>query len=219
MAEDHSPPRARRWRKGYEEVVVAAVLLLGAIFFRLRIDSFVQGRAGTNLDPDFWPGVLLSVTIVLSAVYLVLAVIWARREDAPQVQEPAATTAAVPATAAAAGPPHGSTAVTGAPEGAPGADPVPHPVEEEHTGGVLKLVGGFLLLAAYIYLLGPIGFIPASLLFAAGFMLLVGERRWYVLLLFPVVAVTALLGIFTQLLVVALPRGSGVFVDLSTYFY
>jgi hypothetical protein len=33
------------------------------------------------------------------------------------------------------------------------------------------------------------------------------------------VAVTVLLGIFTQLLVVALPRGSGIFVDLSTYFY
>ncbi len=231
MAEDHSPPRARRSRKGYEEVVVAAVLLVGAVFFRLRIDSFVIGRQGAYLDPNFWPGALLTVGIVLSAVYLVLAIRWARREgEAERAPVPVttsppaltgaesattATAAAAPATAAVTNPSHGATAVEAA---GPAADPVPHP-DQEHTGSALKMIVGFLLLAAYIYLLDPIGFIPASLLFAVGFMMLVGERRWYVLLLFPVVAITALLGIFTQLLVVALPRGSGIFVDLSTYFY
>lgn len=227
MPEDHAPERARRWRKEYEEVVVAAVLLLGALFFRLRIDSFVAGRAGTNLDPDFWPGLLLSLAVVLSAIYLVLAVIWARREDQPHL---ATATVAAPArastgteadTTAAPAP-----AVTGSSGGSPSVgavppdtDPVPHPVEEAHTGSVFKLVGGFLLLAAYIYLLGPIGFVPASAIFAVGFMMLVGERRWYVLLIFPVVAITVLLGIFTQLLVVSLPRGTGFLVDLSTYLY
>lgn len=238
MPEDRFPQAGRRWHQGWEEVLVAAVLLVGAIFFRLRIEDFVRGREGSFLGPEFWPATLLTIAIVLSAVYLVLAVIWARRQSAEAsgghgatapatveqqaAAEPAAraepsVTTAEPSAASTGG----DTAVSAEPDAEPhaGAAAATPPAEVANTGGVGKLLGGIAVLAAFIYLLGPIGFVPAGFLFSVAFMLLVGERRWWVLLLFPVVALTVLLGIFTQLLVVSLPRGTGIFIDLSTYFY
>lgn len=215
MPEDRFPRAGRRWHQGWEEVVVAAVLLVGAVFFRLRIDVFVRGREGSFLGPDFWPATLLTIGIVLSAMYLVLAIIWARRQSSElAVGEVATVPAAAEQPAASTG---GATAVSAVPDADAGAATAP--VEVANTGSAAKLVAGFVLLAAYIFLLGPIGFVPASFGFSVAFMLLVGERRWWVLLLFPVLALTILLGIFTQLLVVSLPRGTGIFIDLSTYFY
>lgn len=213
MAEDRFPRAGRRWHEGWEEVVVAAVLLIGAIFFRVRIDTFINGREGSFLGPDFWPATLLTIGIVLSATYLVLAIVWARRKGAEAgAREGAEAPVAAEQPAATAG---GATAVPAR----PGADQVTAPVAVANTGSATKLIAGFALLAGYIYLLGPIGFVPASFVFSVAFMLLVGERRWWVLLLFPILALTILLGIFTQLLVVSLPRGTGIFIDLSTYFY
>jgi hypothetical protein len=206
--------------------VVAALLLVGALFFRLRIESFVRGRRGAVLGPEFWPATLLSIAIVLSAIYLVLAIIWARRQSAELEAESARTAASATAPTATEPPTPstgGSTAMSTGPHTDEDTSASPAggtaPVAAENTGSAAKLVGGFVLLAAFIYLLGPIGFVPAAFLFSVAFMLLVGERRWWVLLLFPVVAVTILLGIFTQLLVVSLPRGTGIFIDLSTYLY
>jgi hypothetical protein len=51
------------------------------------------------------------------------------------------------------------------------------------------------------------------------FLLFVGERRWWIVTGFPVVLLGALLFTFTRLLVVPLPRGTGVFLQFSTYFY
>lgn len=219
MSEDNAPQHARRWHQGYEEVAVAALFLVGTIYFRLRIEDFVLGREGGFLGPEFWPATLLTIAIVLSAAYLVLAVIWVRRQDTNLALDRAATTSA-PAHVPAGQPAGSSGGATAA--AAPQRDARASAPADEHAGedgSVAKLVGGFVLLAAYIYLLGPIGFVPATVLFSIGFMMLVGERRWYVLLVFPVAAVTVLLGIFTQLLVVSLPRGTGFLVDLSTYLY
>lgn len=87
------------------------------------------------------------------------------------------------------------------------------------TGSAWKVLAGLGLLVAYVYLLGPIGFVPATVLFSVGFLLLVGEHRWWVLVAFPVVSVTVLIGVFTQLLTVSLPRGNGFLLTLSTYLY
>jgi len=189
LADGKKSPGGFRWHSGYEEVVVAAVFLVGMLFFRLRLENFVFGRAGSFLGPDFWPATLLTIGIGLSAVYLVLAVVWARRKQSHEAA------------------------------GAGGPAEVADEPELAQQGSIWKLVGGFVLLGAYIYLLDPIGFVPATALFSVAFLLLVGERRWWVIVAFPVVAVTVLLGVFTQLLTVSLPRGTGFFVTLSTYLY
>lgn len=193
MAEDHpQQTTSARWNRGHEEIVVAAVFLVVTVVFRLNVDTFVSGRQGSFLGPTFWPGALLTLGIALSAIYLVTAIIAVRR-----------------------GPPSADDE-TSAPTPAPVATEGDSPAA---SGSVLKLVVGFVLVGAYIYLLRPIGFVPATVLFSVAFLFLVGERRWWVLGLFPVAAVTLLLGMFTQLLVVSLPRGNGIFLTLSTYLY
>lgn len=100
-----------------------------------------------------------------------------------------------------------------------------HPVIDEDEDGrsrlhhIGKTVAGAVLLALYIWLLGPIGFIPATFLFTLAFLILAGERRWWMLTAFPVGTTVVVVLVFTQLLTVALPRGRGIFVTLSTYLY
>jgi hypothetical protein len=64
-----------------------------------------------------------------------------------------------------------------------------------------------------------VGFVPSTLVFSIVFLVFVGERRWKVIASFPILLLAALLYTFTRLLVVPLPRGSGFFLELSTYFY
>ncbi|HLR97642.1 MAG TPA: tripartite tricarboxylate transporter TctB family protein [Jiangellaceae bacterium] len=202
MSDDRASTRApRRWRRSYEEVIVAAVLLAGAIVLRLNIDDLVRGREGNYIGPAFWPGILLTIGIVLSAIYLVLTVIWARREDRGHEHEPQ--------------PAPGAELAAEAPAAGDSADE-----DLTHHGSVAKTVVGAILLTGYIYLMtGPMGFAPATVLFTAAFLLLAGERRWYVLVLVPIVAVAVVILVFTQMLSVALPRGTGFLLVLSTYLY
>lgn len=189
---DVDRPRPRFGRKP-QEIVVATVLLLGFLYLRVQLVEHVRGRRGAAyLDPDFWPGWLLNVGIVLALVYLVLAVIRARRQDPD-------------------------------PPAAP-RRPVEDADEDHHhdvalSGNPVALAIGFLLLFGYIWGMTRIGFVPVTLLFAATFLFFVGERRWYVITGVPVVLLALMLYVFTRLLVVPLPRGRGVFVELSTYFY
>lgn len=189
---EHSE-RPARFGRAKQEIVVAAVMLIGFLYLRIRIVEHVRGRRGAAyLDPDFWPGWLLNVGIVLALAYLVLAVMRARRHE---VDAPAAPRA-----------------------------PVADADEDHHhdvalSGNPVALLIGFLLLFGYIWGMTRIGFVPATLLFSAAFLVFVGERRWYVITGFPVVLLGLMLYVFTRLLVVPLPRGRGFFVDVSTFFY
>lgn len=218
-------PRRRRWTLAHEEVLVAILLLGAFLFFFLRIDDFVIGRRGTFLSPTFWPSVLLALGAIFSAGYLMHALLDLRNQrregttqDAdpagiePEGTEPAGATAATDSSATEAGP----SPVTVAKD---------HPVIDEDEDGrsrlhhIGKTVAGAVLLALYIWLLGPIGFIPATFLFTLAFLILAGERRWWMLTAFPVGTTVVVVLVFTQLLTVALPRGRGIFVTLSTYLY
>lgn len=193
---DAGPPPGRFGRKK-QEIVVAAVILLGFLYLRINLVEHVRGRRGAAyLDPDFWPGLLLNAGIVLALVYLVLAVIRARRPDPdlPAVPKKPVEDAAV-------------------------AEEEDHHHDVALSGNPVALALGFLLLFGYIWSMTRIGFVPSTLLFSAGFLAFVGERRWYVITGFPVVLLGLMLYVFTRLLVVPLPRGRGFFVELSTYFY
>ncbi|MPZ89499.1 MAG: hypothetical protein GEU81_15830 [Nitriliruptorales bacterium] len=192
-------PGGRTWSfsKTHEEIIVAVVLLAVLVFFRLRLDNFVIGRSGrTFLDPDFWPGALLTFGIVLALIYLAALVRTLLRERRPSAD--ADDSAA-----------DGITGLVHAPEDAP----------DEAVAKPFLLAGGFLLLFAYIWAVGPLGFVPSTLLFCVLFMLLVGERRWYALVSLPVALTAGVVLVFTRVLVVPLPRGSGIFLQLSTYLY
>ena len=218
-------PRRRRWTLAHEEVLVAILLLGAFLFFFLRIDDFVIGRRGTFLSPTFWPSVLLALGAIFSAGYLMHALLDLRnqrREGTTQDADPAGTEPVGTE-------PAGATAATDSSAAEAGPSPVTvakdHPVIDEDEDGrsrlhhIGKTVAGAVLLALYIWLLGPIGFIPATFLFTLAFLILAGERRWWMLTAFPVGTTVVVVLVFTQLLTVALPRGRGIFVTLSTYLY
>ncbi|MFA9444870.1 tripartite tricarboxylate transporter TctB family protein [Egicoccus sp. AB-alg6-2] len=189
-----------RFGRARQEIVVAAVLLLGFVYLRLQLHVLIRGRRGAAyLDPDFWPSWLLNVGIVLALLYLVLSIVRERR-GAPDPD------------------------VAPKPPADPTATGVDAPAEDHHhdvamSGNPLALAVGFLLLFAYIWGMTRIGFVPATVAFAVAFLVFVGERRWYVITAFPVILLAGLLYVFTRLLVVPLPRGRGFFIELSTYFY
>lgn len=199
-----------RFGKSEQEVVVGAVLLVAFLYLRLNLTGFVLGRRGAAyVDPDFWPGWLLNAAIVFALAYLVQMLMTVRRERSEAVSGPVALAEDADTAPAA----DGAVAAEG------------EEVEQAgvHTVAISKstpkLFAGFALLWAYIYAMRFIGFVPSTFIFCIVFLLFVGERRWKPIALFPIGLTGVLIYIFTRLLVVPLPRGSGFFLDLSTYFY
>lgn len=204
------PPQ--RFPRAYQEVVVAAVLLVVFVAFRLRLDSFVTGRQGRAfVDPDFWPGWLLTLGIVLCVIYLVTATRRALRwrlnpheeDETPSMSTLLTTTSETDRAAS-----------TDNPEAAADTEPA-----EPDRPSILRLGIGFALLYGYLYVMGPVGFVPATLAFCVAFLLFIGERRWYVVAGFPILIVVAVLAVFTRVLVVPLPRGTGWWLYWSTFLY
>jgi putative tricarboxylic transport membrane protein len=188
-------PRAPRFGRAEQELLTALVLLLGAVYFRLNIADFVTGRRGAGfVDPDFWPGWLLNVIIVSSAIYAFQA--WRKRSESAD-----------------------ASGIATVEERLAKDEPLEGLHEVAVTGSIWRLLLGFAILWAYIYSMTRIGFLPSTFLFALTFLLFVGERRPLVLVAIPVTIVAAILGVFTRLLVVPLPRGTGFFLELSTFFY
>lgn len=217
----------RRFDRSRQEIMIAVVMLGVFVYLRLQIEDLVIGRRGAAfLDPDFWPGWLLNILILLAVIYLGQAI---RRAMRPPATEPpvesSVTADSEPAGMA------GELAVDA--DAGAGADAEPlAPASEQHKDpeaehvhetparkNPLMLVVGFGLLFAFIWLMPRIGFIPSGLLFAVAFLLAVGERRWQIITSIPIVLMALVLYVFTRLLVVPLPRGRGFFLELSTYFY
>jgi putative tricarboxylic transport membrane protein len=189
-------PRAPRFGRAEQEILTAVVLLLGSLYLRLNMGDFITGRRGAGyVDPDFWPGWLLNVIIVSSAAYALQA--WRKRSSGSDPSDVA------------------SVAERLAPQDTDSEGL--HKVAV--SGSLLRLVLGFGLLWGYIYAMTRIGFVPSTFVFSLLFLRFVGERRAIVLIAIPVTIVVAILGVFTRLLVVPLPRGSGFFLEISTYFY
>ncbi len=75
----------------------------------------------------------------------------------------------------------------------------------------------FLLVVGYVYFLKPLGFIVASPLFIIGMMLLIMPKRKKVIP-FSVIGIMVMIYIiFSRLLFVPLPKGFGIFHDISIF--
>lgn len=203
-----------RQARPYREVPVAVVLLVTFVYLRLNLDDHVRGRRGrTFIEPEFWPGLLLTFGVVLSVVYLVLTILRARGAVSDHgvglVARAEETAEQSSATIDETG--------GGPPDTVETAPPTTKAPPQRRN--LLGLGGAAALLFAYIWFMPTLGFVPISLVFCVAFLLLVGERRWWLLVALPLAVVAFVLGIFTRLLVVPLPRGSGFFLELSTYLY
>lgn len=83
--------------------------------------------------------------------------------------------------------------------------------------GRLLAAGG--LLVAYIVVMQLAGFVPVTLVFSLAFLLLMGVRRWWLLVGIPIALAVFVLAVFTRFLTVPLPRGVGPFLEFSTWLY
>ena len=188
---------APRFGRNEQELLTAIVLLGLFLYLRFNLADLVTGRRGAGfVDPDFWPGLLIDFIIVMLLVYGFQ--VYRRRAAGLDPSEI----------------PDVSSRVASDDESASEAL---HEVAV--SGNLLRLLLGFFLLWLYIFSLAKIGFVPSTFIFSLVFLRFVGEKRLLVLAAIPVTIVGSILVVFTRLLVVPLPRGSGFFLELSTRFY
>lgn len=84
-------------------------------------------------------------------------------------------------------------------------------------GGGKRVVAAVVLAVGYVYFLKPLGFIVASPLFILGMMLLILPERKKVIAPTILGIMIIIYIIFSKLLFVPLPKGFGIFHDLSIF--
>ncbi len=72
---------------------------------------------------------------------------------------------------------------------------------------------------AYIFAMQWIGFALATLLYVLAFILVLGERRKWVLLVSPILVTVLILVVFSMFIAIPFPKGMGIFADLSRFLF
>lgn len=84
---------------------------------------------------------------------------------------------------------------------------------------LVRMISVIVLVFIYLYSISIMGFIISTLIFSLLYLILLKERRPLLLSTAPIVLVAVIYFVFTQLLVVPLPRGVGIFHIISSLFY
>ncbi len=71
----------------------------------------------------------------------------------------------------------------------------------------------------YIFAMQWFGFPIATFLFVLSFILILGERRKWVLIFSPLLVTVFVLVVFSKFIAIPFPRGLGVFAELSRYLF
>jgi len=71
----------------------------------------------------------------------------------------------------------------------------------------------------YIFAMQWIGFALATLFFILAFIVILGERRKWVLIFSPVLVTVFILVVFSKFIAIPFPRGIGIFAELSRFFF
>jgi len=86
-------------------------------------------------------------------------------------------------------------------------------------GSRIRFFSALILIIAYFILMNVIGFIALTPFFLVAFMILLGEKSWPWMIILSVGMTIVIILAFTQAMYVPLPRGVGIFHDLSVLFY
>lgn len=83
----------------------------------------------------------------------------------------------------------------------------------------IKIALCSVCLLVYIIILPWIGFILSTILFILAFILVLAEKRKWVLLASPLLITAVIILVFAKFITMPLPRGVGMFADFSRFFY
>ena len=85
--------------------------------------------------------------------------------------------------------------------------------------GTLRFCLAFSLIAGYLILLPYVGFLVLTPIMMISFMILLGEKSKTILCTLPIVLTVGVVLLFTKVMYVPLPRGAGIFLDISHLLY
>lgn len=71
----------------------------------------------------------------------------------------------------------------------------------------------------YIFAMQWVGFALATLFYVLAFIVILGERRKWVLIFSPVLVTVFILVVFSRFIAIPFPRGIGIFAELSRFFF
>ena len=71
----------------------------------------------------------------------------------------------------------------------------------------------------YIFAMQWVGFAIATLLYVLGFIIILGERRKWVLISSPLLVTVFILVVFSKFISIPFPKGIGFFAELSRFFF
>jgi len=100
----------------------------------------------------------------------------------------------------------------------PKEPPSPEEVASRKSGRKIVVLCSLVTLI-YIFAMQGIGFALATLLYVAAFIIVLGERRKWVLLVSPVLVTVLILVVFSLFIAIPFPKGMGIFADLSRFFF
>ncbi|MBW6464859.1 MAG: tripartite tricarboxylate transporter TctB family protein [Firmicutes bacterium] len=211
-----------KYRK-YGELFVAVVLFLFFAGMRIFIGSFMDltVERWRFVSPAVWPGWILLIGTVLSAFLIYNAYVGLRKENGEETEEEALS-------AEDAYEREMSLRAKYQKEGkilsvreleALAEEQIKATAEKATSKELLRLFTIVVVTFIYLYLIRIMGFITSTLLFSFVYLLLLKEKRPLVLAIAPIALVAVIWFVFTRLLVVPLPRGTGFFMLISNLFY
>ncbi len=206
----------------YGELIVAVVIFLFFLGMRLFISSFMDlsVERWRFVSPAFWPGWVLVIGIVLSAFYVYNAYQDLKKANGDQEQDDLNGLSDYDREMALRAKYQKDGKVLSVKEIEALADEQIKASEEKATSKeLLRLITILVVTFIYLYVIRIMGFITSTLIFSFAYLLLLKEKRPLVLIIAPLALVAVIWFVFTRLLVVPLPRGTGFFMMISNFFY
>lgn len=211
-----------KYRK-YGELVVAVVLFIFFTGMRLFIGSFMDltVERWRFVSPAVWPGWILLIGVVLSAFLIYNAYVALRKENGEEAEEEQLSTEdAYEREMALRAKYQKEGKILSVRElEALAEEQIKATAEKATSKELIRLFTVLVVTFIYLYLIRTMGFITSTLIFSFVYLLLLKEKRPLVFAIAPIALVAVIWFVFTRLLVVPLPRGTGFFMLISNLFY
>jgi putative tricarboxylic transport membrane protein len=170
-------------KKGH--IIGNAIILVFFLFLLIDSLKLHEIRRFGEMGSGFWPIVILSTAIVLSAFILLSSILQFKKGKGKEEPEKALS---------------------------------PEELASRKKQRNIVILCAVVTLA-YIFVMQGIGFALATFLYVLAFILVLGERRKWVLMISPVVVTVLILVVFSKFIAIPFPRGVGFFADLSRFFF